>query len=150
MSLKDFLFPNLSEEENQPTMATQAEDAVNGTLNNVIQNLPLGENNSGEPAGDAIQPTAPGLLHSTIRQEDNETLANLKTRRRYSRGSFTRALNQLASMLHEEEEEASANKIIGCFESLKAKYEGLRAIEQQVQELTSHDFLEEEIKGFAN
>ena len=67
MSLKDFLFPNLSEEENQPTMATQAEDAVNGTLNNVIQNLPLGENNSGEPAGDAIQSTGPGLLHSTIR-----------------------------------------------------------------------------------
>ena len=101
MSLSDFLFPNL-EEEKQPTMATPAIDAVNGTLNNVIQNLPLGENNSGDPAGDAIQSTGGGLLHSTIRQEDDETLTNLKMRRRYSRGGFTRALNQLATMLHEE------------------------------------------------
>ena len=63
MSLKDFLFPHLSEEKNQPTMATQAEDAGNGTLNNVIQNLPLGQ----DQPGDAIQSTSTGLLHSTIR-----------------------------------------------------------------------------------
>ena len=54
-------------------------------------------------------------------------------------------------MLHDEEEEdASTTKIIGCFESLKAKYESLRTIEQKIQELTAHDFLEEEINGFAN
>ena len=42
MSLSDFFFPNLEnqEESQNPTMATQALDAANGTLKDVIQNLP--------------------------------------------------------------------------------------------------------------